>query len=93
MCAGNVWFRCNAATAADWARQITFTPTAHILTGPLPDMSNRVVRIFNDHQDYFIRVNFVDEDLMAYRYNRDVSNAQYIFPGVRDVLRGVILAM
>ena len=51
-------------------------------------MSNRVVRIFEDHQDYFVRVHFVDEDLMAYRYNRDVSNAQYIFPGVRDVLRG-----
>ncbi|KAF8337536.1 RNA dependent RNA polymerase-domain-containing protein [Cantharellus anzutake] len=68
--------------------QVAFTPTTRFLTGPFPDMSNRVVRTFWNHQDHIVRVNFADEDLMPYRYNRDISNAQYIFPGVRDILRG-----
>jgi RNA dependent RNA polymerase len=44
--------------------------------------------MFPKSHDHFIRVNFTDEDLMTYRYDREVDNEQYIYPRIRQLLVG-----
>lgn len=66
--------------------QATITPTAIRVSGPFLDRSNRVLRRYPAYQEYFIRVNFADEDLMHYRYEYEVDNVQYIYKRVKDHL-------
>lgn len=40
--------------------------------------SNRVLRLYRDHQDCFLRVNFVDEDGLRFRFDRDVDGPAFI---------------
>ncbi|KAG9018986.1 hypothetical protein FRB90_007566 [Tulasnella sp. 427] len=71
------WFNCH---------HVTITPTRMVLDGPYPDQSNRVLRRFPNHHDYFLRVNFADEELLDYRWDRDVDGAGF----VRDRVGGVL---
>lgn len=49
------------------------TPTSIRLEGPFPERSNRVIRSFRKtEQAFFIRVSFVEEDCLHYRFNRDI---------------------
>lgn len=43
-------------------RRVLVTPTRVLARSPEPDLLNRVLRQFLDHQDRFIRVSFCDED-------------------------------
>ncbi|KAM0458094.1 hypothetical protein ACHAO4_002819 [Trichoderma viride] len=43
------------------ARKATVTPTSLLLSSPAVETSNRVLRYFNQTQDRFLRVQFVDE--------------------------------
>lgn len=52
---------------------VTVTPTRLLLEGPYVIQSNRVIRKYPEHQTYFIRVDFRDEDHLQYRWERDVS--------------------
>ncbi|KAI5248426.1 RNA-directed RNA polymerase [Aureobasidium subglaciale] len=42
--------------------KLTVTVSGVYLEGPEPEVSNRVLREYQDHSDHFIRVTFVDED-------------------------------
>lgn len=78
------WFNCH---------HVTITPTRMVLEGPYPDQSNRVLRRFSNHHDYFLRVNFTDEDLLDFRWDRDVDGAQFVRDRVGGVLkRGLVVA-
>ncbi|KAG8991145.1 hypothetical protein FRB95_011906 [Tulasnella sp. JGI-2019a] len=67
-------------------RHITFTPTSVNLEGPLPDVGNRVLRIYPDHIDNFIRVHFTEEGGHRYRYDYMVDNEAFIDTHVGGVL-------
>ncbi|KAG8946221.1 hypothetical protein FRC04_011967 [Tulasnella sp. 424] len=78
------WFNCH---------HVTVTPTRIVLDGPYPDQSNRVLRRYSKHHDYFLRVNFTDEDLLDFRWDRDVDGAQFVRERVGGVLkRGLTVA-
>ncbi|PWN52218.1 RdRP-domain-containing protein [Violaceomyces palustris] len=48
----------------------TVTPTRTLLSGPVVDTSNRVLRLFPYHSHHFIRVAFTDEDFDRFPVNR-----------------------
>ncbi|KAG8971334.1 hypothetical protein FRC05_011326 [Tulasnella sp. 425] len=78
------WFNCH---------HVTVTPTRMVLAGPYPDQSNRVLRRYPKHHDHFLRVNFTDEDLLDFRWDRDVDGAQFVRERVGGVLkRGLTVA-
>lgn len=54
--------------------RVTVTPAGTYLYGPEPESNNRVLRKYSKHHDYFIRVQFCDEDGMQVQYNPEVSN-------------------
>jgi hypothetical protein len=60
--------------------RVTVTPAGTYLYGPEPESNNRVLRKYSKHHDYFVRVQFCDEDGMQVQYNPDVSN-DLIFHG------------
>lgn len=45
---------------------VRLTPTGMDLTGPLPDISNRVLRRYPQAHHYFIRVTFCEEDALEH---------------------------
>ncbi|THV87176.1 RNA-directed RNA polymerase [Aureobasidium pullulans] len=49
--------------------KLTVTPAGVYLEGPEPEVSNRVLRKYEDHPDYFMRVTFVDEDGEPVRFD------------------------
>lgn len=57
---------------------IQVTPTRYILQGPFPERLNRVIRKYAAHASCFIRVSFVDENLLLYRNERDVDSREFI---------------
>ncbi|KAF5361337.1 hypothetical protein D9757_012315 [Collybiopsis confluens] len=44
------------------AYHLSVTPSSQVLEGPLPDLSNTVLRLYQDYHDCFLRVSFQDED-------------------------------
>lgn len=50
-----------------------------ILTGPEPDVSNRVLRWYRDHQDHFVRITLADEDKMPFRFAYEIDFAEEIY--------------
>lgn len=69
-----------------WILKATVSPTRVILSGPDAESKNRVLRMFPDRTDHFLRVNFCDEDGQDLAYNPKVSN-DYIYMHFRNVLR------
>ncbi|KAG8912041.1 hypothetical protein FRC01_005331 [Tulasnella sp. 417] len=66
----------------------TVTPTRILLEGPFIDQSNRVLRKYPAHQEYFLRVNFRDEDNLQFRWDRKVNGAGFVKERVGGVLEG-----
>jgi hypothetical protein len=62
------------------------TPTHVFLYGPEPETTNRVLRKYADHHDYFLRVQFCDEDGMPVRFNPRISNERIYHGRFKDVL-------
>lgn len=50
------------------------TPTTMQLVGPEPEKRNRVLRKFPQHNDYFLRVQFCDEDGQDLQFHPKVSH-------------------
>ncbi|KAG8918661.1 hypothetical protein FRC02_002193 [Tulasnella sp. 418] len=65
----------------------TVTPTRMILDGPFPDQTNRVLRRYRDNNHYFLRVNFLDEEQLNFRWDRDVDGASFVRFRVGGTLR------
>lgn len=53
--------------------KVTVTPCALLLGGPEPEVTNRVLRQYSTHTDYFIRVTFADEDGELIRFDGRAS--------------------
>ena len=54
--------------------KVNVTPTGITLHGPDPEAKNRILRRFPDHHEYFIRVQFCDEDGSDLQFNSRVTN-------------------
>ncbi|PHH76192.1 hypothetical protein CDD83_4307 [Cordyceps sp. RAO-2017] len=57
-----------------WVFKAMVTPTRILLQGPDAESKNRVLRMFPDHGDHFLRVSFCDEDGQDLPFNPKVSN-------------------
>ncbi len=60
--------------------RVIITPSGFYLYGPDPEPMNRVLRKYPKNHEYFIRVQFADEDGEPVRFNPRVSN-ESIFQG------------
>jgi RNA-dependent RNA polymerase len=69
---------------------VIITPTSHLLSGPIPDTSNRVLRWYPDHQHQFLRVEFTEEDGNNLRLDREVDSAKFVQQRFGDVLKNGI---
>ncbi|KAI9846864.1 MAG: hypothetical protein M1837_003476 [Sclerophora amabilis] len=66
------------------------TPTGIYLYGPQQEPKNRVLRKYSDHLDYFLRVQFCDEDGESLHYDRFASNENIFHDRFKKILDGVI---
>ncbi|KAG6813071.1 hypothetical protein H0H92_014130 [Tricholoma furcatifolium] len=66
---------------------VEVTPTTIKLSGPHKERSNRVIRRYHpDNHESFLRVSFVDEGHLQYRFNRDVDGRDFIRNRVGPIL-------
>ena len=70
---------------------VIVTPSKILLEGPYATQSNRVIRHYQDHDpalaESFIRVEFRDEDRLAYRWDGDVDGTWFLQQRVGGILR------
>lgn len=66
--------------------KVKVTPSATYLYGPEPESNNRVLRKYSGHHDYFIRVQFCDEDGQPIRFSPGVSQEQIFNTRFKKVL-------
>jgi hypothetical protein len=66
--------------------RVTITPAGTYLYGPEPENNNRVLRKYAKYHDYFVRVQFCDEDGMQVQYNPEVSNDLIFYSRFRRAL-------
>ncbi|KAI0068465.1 RdRP-domain-containing protein [Artomyces pyxidatus] len=66
---------------------VSVSPTAMKLDGPLPERSNRIMRMYSDNQDSFLRVSFVEENNLQYQHDREIDGPSFIHRWVRCILR------
>lgn len=66
------------------------TPAGIYLSGPKPEGNNRVLRKYSDYQDYFLRVQFCDEDGDPIRFNNRISNEEILHAKFKGVLESGI---
>ncbi|KAG5644736.1 hypothetical protein DXG03_007865 [Asterophora parasitica] len=73
---------------------VEITPTTMRLSGPQFERSNRVIRRYHpDHHESFLRVSFVEEGRLQYRFDRDVDGPAFIRSRVGPfLLQGLIIA-
>lgn len=69
-----------------WVLKANVTPTRVILAGPEPESKNRILRMFANHTDHFLRVLFCDDDGQDLSFNPKVSNDK-VYERYRQVLR------
>ncbi|PNY29213.1 RNA-dependent RNA polymerase 1 [Tolypocladium capitatum] len=69
-----------------WVLKAMVTPTRILLQGPDAESKNRVLRMFPQHSDHFLRVSFGDEDGRDLSFSPKVSN-ETVFERYRKVLR------
>ena len=62
------------------------TPTGIRLFGPEPESNNRVLRKYPKHHEYFLRVQFCDEDGQPVRFNPRISNDRIFKERFKNVL-------
>ncbi|KAI0316865.1 RNA dependent RNA polymerase-domain-containing protein [Amylostereum chailletii] len=66
---------------------VIVTPTSIFFEGPFPEQSNRVIRLFDaKNHDSFLRVSFVDEGRVQYRFDRDVDGRHFVRARVGGLL-------
>jgi RNA-dependent RNA polymerase len=70
---------------------IQVTPTKYVLQGPFPERQNRVVRKYINHSQCFIRVSFVDENTLLYRFDRDMDGPDFIRKRVGSTLTNFVI--
>jgi RNA-dependent RNA polymerase len=67
------------------------TPSRILLEGPYVTQSNRVIRRYQDHDpslvDFFLRVEFRDEDHLAYRWDATVNSTGFLRQRIGRILR------
>ena len=66
------------------------TPVGIYLTGPEPEVKNRVLRKYSDYTDYFLSVNFADEDGEPLRHDRFADNHTIYHERFKNLLQDVI---
>ena len=70
---------------------VIITPSRILLEGPYTTQSNRVIRHYQSHDpsltDRFIRVEFRDEDRLAYRWDGNVDGTWFLQQRVGEHLR------
>lgn len=64
----------------------TITPAGVYLHGPKPETKNRVLRKYKDHLDYFLRVQFCDENGEQVRFDPRTSNDDIFYVRFKKVL-------
>ena len=69
-----------------WVFKAMVTPTRILLSGPDAESKNRVLRMFPNHGDHFLRVCFCDENGQDLSFNPKISNEK-IFQRYHDILR------
>lgn len=57
---------------------VSVTPTTFYVEGPYPERTNRVIRTYLNHAECFVRVSFVDEDGLQYRFDREVDGREFL---------------
>ena len=67
------------------------TPVGVYLTGPEPEVKNRVLRRYSKFTDYFLSVNFADEDGEPFHYDRFADTNDIYHLRFKKVLQDVIL--
>jgi hypothetical protein len=67
--------------------RVKVTPAAIHLYGPEAESNNRVLRKYPNHHDYFLRVQFCDEDGQPVRFNPRVSNEQILRGRFKNILK------
>ncbi|KAI0284919.1 RNA dependent RNA polymerase-domain-containing protein [Russula brevipes] len=72
-------------------RHVVITPTRILPEGPYITLSNRVIRHYQSHDptfvERFVRVEFRDEDNLAYRWDGDVDGSWFLRHRVGSILR------
>jgi RNA-dependent RNA polymerase len=70
---------------------VIITPSRILLEGPYTTQSNRVIRHYLEHDptlaERFVRVEFRDEDHLAYRWDGDVDGTWFLQQRVGGILR------
>jgi hypothetical protein len=75
-----------------WIFKALVTPTRVLLTGPDPESKNRVLRKYSDHNDYFLRVIFCEEDGQDLSFHPKVDNER-IYSHFRRIMdEGILIA-
>ncbi|KAK2610062.1 hypothetical protein N8I77_003519 [Diaporthe amygdali] len=69
--------------------RVTVTPTRTTLHGPELEAKNRILRKFPNHHEYFLRVQFCDENGEDLYFNPKVSNDK-VYERFREVFRNGI---
>jgi hypothetical protein len=67
--------------------KVKVTPSGTYLYGPEPESNNRVLRKYPNHHDYFIRVQFCDEDGQPIRFTSGISQDRIFNGRFKKVLR------
>ncbi|KAK7977121.1 hypothetical protein PG988_004611 [Apiospora saccharicola] len=70
-----------------WVYRAQVSPTGLTFHGPELEAKNRILRRFPDHVDYFLRVQFSDEDGQNLRFNPKASN-ENIYERFKEVFNG-----
>jgi hypothetical protein len=73
-----------------YIHRLTVTPSGIYLYGPELENQNRVLRKYRDHHDFFVRVQFCDEDGESLRFNPQISNDKIYYERFRQVLNNGI---
>ena len=66
------------------------TPAGIYLSGPEPEVKNRVLRKYSAFSNYFLQVSFLEEDGEQIWYGRETSNDEIYHVRFKKVLEGVI---
>lgn len=72
--------------------RVTVTPSRITLHGPELEAKNRILRKFPDHHDYFIRVQFCDENGLDLFFNPNINYDQVYHRFTRVLQDGIQIA-
>ncbi|KAF2144749.1 uncharacterized protein K452DRAFT_285074 [Aplosporella prunicola CBS 121167] len=70
--------------------RVVVTPAGTYLEGPEPEVSNRVLRMYPNHTNHFLRVQFTDEDLDSLKFEARTNMSEVYHGRFKQVLDGMI---